>query len=108
MYAYIVIAENGEITTVKKNKKDVDLCEVRKVIGCDTVEVVRLKERLVMLIDEDGKFKRSGVNLVATALYSECIVGNAVVMQVGGDLENMTMEQAHELEKGWKRLYDGD
>lgn len=60
--------------------------DVRKLIGADTLDTVRLKDRTtVMLIDDEGHDKDLPVNVEATRLYHEvCVPGTT--HEIRGDV----------------------
>lgn len=83
--AYL-IKENGEICRIKPgNGSDFILEEVQAYVG-GFIEVVRLNDMQIMVVDEEGKFSK-GYNVFATAICnlnkaigrSDYIAGDAVV-----------------------------
>lgn len=71
------------------SRRGFTLQELYKLLDCQTVEVVRLSEELILLIDEEGKFAQPAyLNLLATynwhrfqpeARGKDCIVGRAIL-----------------------------
>ena len=81
-------ATEGEIIKVSpRNGKDFKLEELYTLLGCDYIEVLRLDDKNIVVIDEEGKLNGRPVNYKATALCHEknaifdwdCIVGPAIV-----------------------------
>lgn len=78
---------NGEILDVEpKNGKKFQLEELYRMLDCELVEVVFLRNEMLMLIDEEGKLTKSDINPWATmVLHSsrrlnwDFIVGDALV-----------------------------
>lgn len=71
-------------------KSGFSLDELYRLIDCETIEVVTLKDGRVMVMDEDGRAKRLPVNVPATKLYMEAggltgwaVVGNVVICEKG-------------------------
>jgi len=83
------IKTDGTITEVEPaNGKDFSLIEVKRFIGGGYVEVIGVRDGL-MLLDEDGKRKQLPVNELATAVAlpvlqrGDFIVGDVLVCKRG-------------------------
>lgn len=78
-----VIRVNGETEEVEpENGSDFQLEEVKRLIGCEWIEVVRLADRRLMVMDEEGKLLRKRCNVKATEMYNhpyDVIVGDVLV-----------------------------
>ena len=71
------------------NGKSFKLAELYQLLDCQIVDVVRLSPELILIIDDEGKFRRPAyLNLIATYLWYQrqpaargvdCIVGRAIV-----------------------------
>ncbi|TDN39277.1 hypothetical protein E4631_15600 [Hymenobacter sp. UV11] len=71
------------------NGKSFKLAELYRLLDCRTVEVVRLTGELILIIDEEGKFRNPAyLNLLATYLWYQyqpeargvdSIVGRAIL-----------------------------
>ena len=71
------------------NGRGFTLRELYDLLHCQTVQVVRLTPELILIIDEEGKFRQPAyLNLLATAQWHQyqpeargrdCIVGRAVL-----------------------------
>jgi len=80
-------AEPSLITPAKGRR--FKLAELYHLLGCDLVDVVRLTDELILIIDDEGKFKNPAyLNLLATYLWHQfqpqargvdVIVGRAIL-----------------------------
>lgn len=71
------------------NGRSFKLAELYRLLDCQTVDVVRLTDELILIIDDEGKFKTPAyLNLLATYLWHhhqpaargvDCIVGRAIL-----------------------------
>ncbi|MFD2787370.1 DUF3846 domain-containing protein [Hymenobacter rubripertinctus] len=71
------------------NGRSFRLAELYRLLDCRTVEVVRLSKDLILITDEEGKFRNPAyLNLLATYLWyqyqptvrgQDCIVGRAIL-----------------------------
>ena len=71
------------------NDRSFKLAELYTMLDCQTVEVVRLTDELILIIDEEGKFRQPAyLNLLATYLWHQyqpaargldVIVGRAIL-----------------------------
>lgn len=60
-------AGNYEVEVQPKNGKTFELEEMYKMLGCDMIEIVDLKNGEILIIDEEGKFKEHPIrNTIAT------------------------------------------
>jgi predicted metal-dependent enzyme (double-stranded beta helix superfamily) len=94
----IIIHNDGSMTSLNPaNGTRFTLEELQAVVGgyiefCDVEEELYQKafegsgERLLMVIDEEGKLKSKPVNWAATALYKYSMVGDALVDVLVGDV----------------------
>lgn len=82
-----LITVGGEVREIKpKNGSDFQLDELKEYIGGGWIQIVPLSDdRLIMVMDEEGKLKNMPMNSVATDLFHEwgiiddVIVGDVVV-----------------------------
>jgi len=78
-----VIRVNGETEPVEpENGMDFQLDEVKRLISCEWIEVVRLADGKLMVMDEEGKLLRKRCNLKASEIYNhpyDVIVGDVLV-----------------------------
>lgn len=59
--------------------------EIRVLLGCDSVDTVRLQNGHVMIVDDVGFYKDLPVNAIATELYlARCVPGHD--WQIRGDV----------------------
>ncbi|MFD2786180.1 DUF3846 domain-containing protein [Hymenobacter rubripertinctus] len=75
--------------TSPANGRSFRLAELYQLLDCRTVEVVRLSDELILIIDEEGKFRNPAyLNLLATYLWykyqpaargQDSIVGRALL-----------------------------
>ena len=87
--AYLTNGEEGAIEISPKNGTNFHLEELYKMLDCSLVQVLYLKNDIIMIIDEEGKFKESNIiNLTASVLYNaqfgkliDPVVGKAIVCQ---------------------------
>ena len=71
------------------NGRSFKLAELYPLLDCQRVDVVRLTEELILIIDDEGKFRNPAyLNLLATYLWHQhqpaargvdCIVGRAIL-----------------------------
>jgi hypothetical protein len=75
-----LIKSSGEITPIApKNGKSFDLQELQGYVG-GYIELVRLSDGKVMVVNEEGKLHGLPVNQMASAIYlRDSIVGDVVV-----------------------------
>ena len=72
-----------------KNGRSFKLVELYQLLECHTVEVIRLTPELILIVDEEGKFRHPAyLNLLATYLWyqhqptargQDSIVGRAII-----------------------------
>ena len=86
-YAIIAIDTNGTITPIDLDSRELDLKRLQTLVD-GYIEVVHpvpfggpIFDRVVMLIDDEGKLKGKSVNVLASALYNgyDPIVGDVVL-----------------------------
>lgn len=68
----VLIKATGEVSEIAPENPEIGftLQECQELIGCDLVEVIRLSDGRLMIIDESGKVKKGPViNDEATVLY---------------------------------------
>lgn len=114
MYAYLLLKadDRGKPKMVLSDRKDFTIDELYIAIGCDCIEIVRVRNPidgsvLCMVVDESGKLKRKRINLRASLLYGsvyDYIAGDALICQEamtedGPDLVKMSQQDAEELEQ---------
>jgi len=75
-----LIKTDETITEIEpKNGTDFNLQELYEAIGCDTVEVVYLRDGRLMIVDEEGLYDSPVMNFTASEMAGTQIVGNVVV-----------------------------
>ena len=72
-----------------KNGRSFKLAELYQLLECHTIEVIRLTPELILIVDEEGKFRNPAyLNLLATYLWHQhrpaargvdSIVGRAIL-----------------------------
>jgi len=84
--ATLILEDGRESTVTPANaKQGFTLAELYSAIGCDVVEVVRLRDGRLLVIDENGKLVGREVNDLATTLaravlqVHDVIVGPALL-----------------------------
>ena len=92
----VLLTETQDVKIMSCNSGK-DIFDIgREAIGCDWIELVEAeplaKDRLLMMIDEEGKLKPGGalINATASALYGteqhgDPIMGNAVIVRTTGE-----------------------
>ena len=78
---------NGERIEVQpENGRDFKRKELCKMLECEMIEVVYLWDGRLMIVDEEGKFRKSDINPWATGflhraggLLNDFIVGDALI-----------------------------
>jgi hypothetical protein len=75
----LISANGGEKVVMPANGTDFKLREVQKMVG-GYVEVVRLRDGRIMLVDEEGLLKGLPLNRAASRMAGRPIVGEALVM----------------------------
>ncbi|MFA5934943.1 MAG: DUF3846 domain-containing protein [Candidatus Paceibacterota bacterium] len=82
--AQIITTNDQSITVEPKNGIDFKLEEIQEIIG-GYMECVYLPNKLIMVVDEEGKIKNKPVNYAATAIFqakygnSDIIVGDVLL-----------------------------
>jgi len=68
-----LIMPNGETSTVHPadRKQGFSLEELYKLLACDCVQIIHLRDGRMMWMDEEGKHKTSQINEKATALLHQ-------------------------------------
>ena len=85
-YYIVKVSSDDQVETIKKERIDLDLKELQKLVDgyIEVVSPIMLREvypDLKMIINESGKLYDLPVNRMGTALYGnpdDCIVGNIV------------------------------
>lgn len=87
-YAYIVTDEDLNVKIEYKDDPHLTLEELYEKIDCKTIEVVSPLSKefsdsgLLLVMDEDGKYRNKNTNLIATILFGnpcDYIVGKCVI-----------------------------
>ena len=86
-----IIKTNGEMKSINPaNGKHFDLQELYTLLNCDLIQIINLNEKIIMIIDEEGKLNADNeLNMIATiyavkaqAIYpNDCIVGTALICE---------------------------
>lgn len=58
------------------------LDDMYEAIGCESIEIVRLRQGCCMIVDECGAINGSRVNICASALYGAAIYGNVLIGKI--------------------------
>jgi hypothetical protein len=66
--AQIITTNDQTIAVEPKNGKDFTLEEMQKIVG-GYIECIYLPNKMIMIIDEEGKCKDKPINYAATTLY---------------------------------------
>lgn len=78
-----LIFTNGEKKrVVPENGKTFQLQELRRLVECDWIEVVNMKDGRLLVVDEEGKLRKKRCNTAASIIYNhpyDVIVGNALL-----------------------------
>lgn len=64
------------------NGKDFGLKELYTILDCELIEIVYLPDKIMLVVDEEGKLQNKPVNLQVTVLANisdDYIVGNALL-----------------------------
>lgn len=94
-FSILIQPDQVEVLQVRRSDLD-DLDFFHKYIK-GFIEIVRLHDDVVMIVDDEGKMKGLPLNKAATCLYNcdDIIVGPALVMKCRGpDLVPMTADEA--------------
>ena len=79
------VSPTGTVEPVNpKNGTDFQLSELKKIVG-GYIEVVRLDDNMIMVVDEEGKLKRYDINPLATDLarkYNAIAKGDFIVGKI--------------------------
>ena len=78
------LVADGTTKTIKTANKP-SLKELQDLVG-GYIEVVRTLDGLVLVVDEEGRLSGKSVNVAASKLAGQVIVGDAVLMR-SSDLE---------------------
>lgn len=87
--AKLIKTDGSEMEVKPKNGRDFTLEELRTVIGCSWVEIVRLHDGSgsFFVVDEEGKLNGKDYNEKATVMYGcmpfDYIVGDALLCKKG-------------------------
>ena len=82
-----ILRVDGDSEEVQpRNGIDFSLEELQKIVG-GYIEIVKVSNRQIMVVDNEGKLKGKPVNLMASFLYGnpddDAIVGDALVCESG-------------------------
>lgn len=76
-----IIKTNGEIYRVDpKNGKDFQLKELQEIVG-GYIECVYMNDKIQMVVNEEGKILGLPINVAASSLVGQCIVGDVLVCE---------------------------
>lgn len=78
MRAEVIFTTGQRTSIMPENGTNFSLNELYDYIGCETVEIVRVGNRL-MIVDEDGLAHGKKINSTASFLANQPIVGNVVL-----------------------------
>jgi hypothetical protein len=99
--AILILTDGTQKEISPANGTNFTLQECYKLIGCDMIEIIRLADGRVMIIDEEGKFKDDfQINYVASKMFMQGrksvydtmqelkrIHGNRLIDATDGDFE---------------------
>lgn len=76
-----IIKTNGEMLRVDpKNGKDFKLQELQEIVG-GYIECVYINDKIQMVVNEEGKITGLPLNVAASSLAGQCIVGDVLVCE---------------------------
>lgn len=76
--AKIIRTDGTEISIEPKNGKDFKLNELQPIVG-GYIEIVHIEGDNLMVVNEEGKLERLPLNVKATELARQVIVGDVLV-----------------------------
>lgn len=88
MEALIVTASGTHRKVTPDNVTNFTLNEMYKLLNCQLVEIIRLNEKMIMVVDEEGKFKdEPDVNVNASLIAmlhgaifpGDCVCGDVMI-----------------------------
>lgn len=80
--ATIFKTDGTSLEVEPKNGKDFGLQELYQIVGCNMIEIVYLPDKMILVIDEEGKLQDKPINCQATILCKmsdDYIVGDALL-----------------------------
>ena len=119
MFGYLIIRPNHDIELVESEDEEFTLEEFHEKIDCEFIENVRIcnpevadpRERLFMVIDEEGKLTGKNANFIASILYGafDDVIMGTVVLGVlkeypHPDIYKLPLERARKLKEGLETL----
>lgn len=88
-YGILLIDTDGNISPIDLEFRSLELHELQRLVG-GYLEVVRPLpfsgpdfDSIRLVVDEEGLLKDKKVNVIASALYGSCIVGDCVLVDYG-------------------------
>lgn len=72
----LIKPDGSEKTVIPSNGKDFKLEELKKFVG-GWIEIIRLNNEQIMVINEEGKLEELPVNMVATKLFQQIFSGTS-------------------------------
>lgn len=76
--AYLITADGRKTAITPKNGKDFKWEELKEMIG-GYIEIVRLRDGRILVVDEEGQCKGLEMNVEASVIAGQMIVGNVVL-----------------------------
>lgn len=94
---FVILIQPDQVEVLQVRRSDLDDLDFFHRYIKGFIEIVRVHEDVVMIVDDEGKMKGLPINKAATCLYNcdDTIVGPALVMKRRGpDLVPMTAYEA--------------
>lgn len=94
---FAILLQPDQVVVLQVRRSDLDDLDFFHRYIKGFIEIVRLHDDVVMIVDDEGKMKGLPINKAATCLYNcdDVIVGSALVMKRRGpDLVPMTADEA--------------
>lgn len=110
-YAVIEIRASGQVVLYAMKQRKLDLNYLQRAVD-GHIEIVNIRfqtGRYLMVVDDEGLLKEKKPNGIASILYGDLIVGDAVIgiqyIDPEPDIYAMPIEQARELAQYIKEHY---
>lgn len=83
-FPVIIYYSDGRVNDTRRLSGDIEtqLHQMYDIIGCDYIEIVRLRPDLCLIVDDCGMINDSKINPHASALYGGLIFGTAILAGV--------------------------
>lgn len=70
------------VSGASEEKIRLQLAGMYDAIGCESIEIVRLRQGCCMVVDECGAINGSRVNICASAVYGAAIFGDVLIGKI--------------------------